>query len=438
MRTLLRVFAWLIIGGVSAWAFFLYEPEKPPPGKTVVTFATWGGVAEKRAWLALIDDFERKNPDIQIKLQLIPIKYTEKILALLAANIAPDVFTVNMADLVPKGVLRPIDDFLRSDPNFDPDDFLPGTLELGKWQGKTYSIQSALGPLVLFYNVRHFREAGLPTPNELHARGEWNWRTFLECCKVLTRRDSSGHVVRWAYRSYGDWIMWLYVSTHGGRPFSPDFRRASLTDPKTVEALQRVADLALVYKVSPELSPEEMTGMSPVWQDFKRGRISMMHSGPWMVARLKGMEDPYDIAPPPEEPGGRSIANVSLATGIWAKCPHPEAAYRWLSYLWSRDGRIIWSRLGFDIPMLKELAEHKELWLDRSIAPQHFDVFYQVAQEILTPPPSVMPIIPTEANMLIIRDAWQAIRLGRKTAGQAMAEFQPKVQEILDETFASR
>ncbi|MDZ7373322.1 MAG: sugar ABC transporter substrate-binding protein [candidate division KSB1 bacterium] len=437
MRIFFRSLAWLLAGAVCVWAFFLYEPEQPPPGKTVVTFATWGGVAEKKAWLELIADFERKNPDIQIKLQLIPMKYTEKILALLAANIAPDVFTVNIADMVPKGVLLPIDDFLRADSSFHPEDFLPGTLELGKWQGRTYSITSALGPLVLFYNKRHFEEAGLPTPNELHARGEWNWGTFLRCCKALTVRDQDGHVVRWAYRSYAEWILWLYVSLNGGQPFSPDFRHANLTDPRTVEALQRAADLALVHKVSPELSPEEMTGMSPVWQDFKRGRVSMMHSGPWIVARLRGMQDPYDVAPPPAEPGGRSTANVSLATGIWSKCPHPKAAYRWLSYLWSRDARIIWSRLGFDIPALKELAERKELWIDPAIAPEHFDVFYQVAEEILKAPPSIMPLIPTEANMLIVRDVWQSIRLGRMSAAEALAAFQPRVQAILDETFGT-
>ncbi len=435
VKAILRASLWILIGTVTVWAFFLYEPEKPPSGKTMISFATWGGVVEKQAWLELVADFEWKNPDILVKLQLIPLKYNEKILALLAANIAPDVFTVNGPDLLPKGVLRPIDDFLAKDHNYDPNAFLPGVVELGRWRGKAYNIPSALSPLVLFYNKKHFREAGLPTPNEFWERGEWNWDTFLQCCKILTKRDSSGRVVRWGYRTYADWIMWLYVYANGGRPFSPDYTKANLTEPRTVEALQRAADLSLVYKVSPQLTPEELAGLNPVWQDFKRGRVAMMHSGPWMLARLKDMEDPYDVAPPPTDHGGRSTMNVALVTGIWINSPHPEAAYRWLSYLWSKDARIIWSRLGFDIPALTELVENKSLWLDESIAPEHFDVFYQMAEDILRAPASVMPLIPNEANSLITRDAWQLIRLGRKTAREALAEIQPKVQAVLDETF---
>ena len=435
MKKIAQAVLWLLILAATIWAFFLYQPEGPPPDKTVVTFAIWGGVAERHAWEELIADFEKRNPDIQVKLQLIPLKYQEKILALLAADIAPDVFTVQIADMIPKGVLRPIDDFLARDPNFHPEDFVPGVLELGKWGGKTYNVPSALGPLVLFYNVRHFREAGLKTPNEYAAEGKWNWDTFVHCCKVLTRRDASGHVTRWGYRMYGEWIMWLYVTINGGQPFSPDFRVAHLTDPRTVEGLQRAADLALVHRVAPGVSPEELAGMSPAWQDFKRGKVAMMHCGPWMVARLRGMEDPYDVAPPPTEPGGRSTFSASAITGIWAKSPHPEAAYKWLSYMWSEPARIIWSRLGFDIPMLKRLIEHKELWMDPELAPPHFDVFFDVAKQVLKRPPSVMPIIPTEANNYLTRDVWQMIRMGQKTAAEALAEAQPKVQRILDETF---
>jgi len=280
MKTVLKVLVWLIIFGSTFWAFFLYSPEKPPPGKTVITFSVWGGVAERQAWESLVQDFERRHPEIEIDLQLVPLKYNEKMLALLAANIAPDVFSVRAAEMIPKGVLRPIDDFLARDSTFHPDRFVSEVWKLGRFGGHFYDVPASAAPLALFYNVKHFRDAGLPTPNEYAAAGQWNWDRFLYCSKRLVRRDARGNVTRWAYRVYADYMVWLYIATQGGRPFREDWRECNFDDPKVYEALQRVADLSLVHGVAPPVAAEEQAGVVASWMEFKRGNVSMMHSGP--------------------------------------------------------------------------------------------------------------------------------------------------------------
>ena len=72
-----------------------------------------------------------------------------------------------------------------------------------------------------------------------------------------------------------------------------------------------------------------------------------MHSGPWMVGRLKGMKDVYDVAPPPMEPGGRTCVTIGAATmGIWRNSKHPYETYLWMKYLQSKKSRAIWSKTG--------------------------------------------------------------------------------------------
>jgi len=433
MKVFLRILLWLILLGSSFWAFFLYRGEQPPPGKTVVSFSVWGGVAERKAWETLVQDFEAKHPEIKINFQLVPIKYNEKILALLAANIAPDVFSVPAADMVPKGVLRPIDDYLARDPNFRPEYFVSDIWKLGKQFGHFYDIPSTAAPLALFYNEKHFREAGLRTPNEYAAEGKWNWDTFLYCCKKLVKRDAHGNVTRWAYRVYADYIIWLYIAANGGRPFNEDWTKPNFLDPKVYEALQRVADLSLVHGVAPPVIAEEQAGVVSSWMEFKRGNVSMMHSGPWMIGRLRGMEDPYDVAPPATEPGGRPIISLGNVMGIWVNSKHPWEAYKWQSYLWSEEARGIWSRLGFDIPMLRSLVEHKEKWLDPSIAPKHFDVLYEMVDEALKEPYSVTPRVPQKIINHLYRSVWEPIRLGRKSAYEALKEAEPEVERMLKE-----
>jgi multiple sugar transport system substrate-binding protein len=431
MKTALKIILWVVILGSSFWAFFLYRGDEPPPGKTVISFSIWGGVAERKAWETLAQDFERKHPSIKLNLQLVPLRYNEKILALLAANIAPDVFSVPAADMIPKGVLQPIDDFLEKDPNFRPEEFESDIWKLGKQFGHFYDVPSTAGPLALFYNVRHFKEAGLRTPNEYAAEGKWNWETFLYCCKKLVRRDKNGDVTRWAYRLYADYIIWSYIAANGGQPFSDDWTRCNFDDPRVYEALQKYADLSLIHGVAPPVIAEEQAGVVSSWMEFKRGNVSMMDSGPWMIGRLKGMEDPYDVAPPPIEPGGRPINSLGNVTGIWVKSKHPWEAYQWQSYLWSEEARAIWSRLGFDIPMLKSLVAHKERWLDTTIAPKHFNVLYEMVDAALKEPYSITPRIPVKAINFIYRSVWEPIRLGKKTAYQALKDGQPEIERML-------
>jgi multiple sugar transport system substrate-binding protein len=431
MKTFLKILLWSIIFGSTFWAFFLYSPKEPPKDKIVVTHSVWGGVAERKAWAELVADFERKHSNIKVDLQIVPLKYGEKMLTLLAADIAPDILYVSIPDMIPKNVVRPIDDFLANDPNFDTTKFVGNIWKISKAYGHLYDIGAAAGPIALFYNVKHFKEAGLKTPNEYAAEGKWNWETFLACCKKLVKRDENGRVVRWAYRIYADYILWTYISMNGARAFNREATEMYFDDPKLAEALQRVADLALVHEVAPPIAAEEQSGVASSWQEFKRGRVSMMHSGPWMVARFKGMEDEYDVAPPPFDNGGRSIIGVVGVTGIWVKSKHPHEAYQWQSYLWSEDARVIWSRLGFDIPMLKSLVEHKERWIDTTIVPKHFNVFYELAEDVLREPYSVIPLLPRKPGMLFGTDVWEPIRAGRKKAKEALAEAKAEIRQAL-------
>ncbi|MSS72703.1 MAG: sugar ABC transporter substrate-binding protein [Candidatus Latescibacteria bacterium] len=425
MAKFLKIAGWVAVLGVVVWTFSGEEEAPVPPGVSPVKFAIWGGVAEQEAWKELVDDFHRRNPDVRVKAQMVPGQYEYKMLAMLAAGTAPDVLILRLADFVPKGVFEPLDERISRDTTLPLDDLFPGTLSLGRWRGRHYAIPSALGPQVLFYNVKHFEEAGLESPNDLAARGEWDWAKFLEDCKRLTRRDASGKVVRWAYVRYTP--PWTYPYLFGGQPFNDDFTATNFSDPRVYGAIQAYADLSLVHNVMPPPALQEQMGG---WQAFARGQVSMFISGPWQVKRLKDMPDPYDIAPPPMSPGGRTITLAGVGAGIWVRSKHKEATYRWLSYLAGPEARRIWARLGFDLPAYRSLAEHPETWADTTITPKHFRVFYDLTPDLLRTPPATSPYIPARAEQ-IINAALDQVWLGHRTVKEALTEVQPEVDEIL-------
>ena len=77
--------------------------------------------------------------------------------------------------------IMPIDEFIKNDNSIDTNDLLPGIWDLVNVGGYHYDIPGSIGPLALFYNVNHFKEAGLKTPNEYYKEGKWNFENFLKC-----------------------------------------------------------------------------------------------------------------------------------------------------------------------------------------------------------------------------------------------------------------
>jgi ABC-type glycerol-3-phosphate transport system substrate-binding protein len=117
---------------------------------------------------------------------------------------------------------------------------------------------------------------------------------------------------------------------------------------------------------------------------------------------------------------------------IWTHSKHQREAYTWLAYLRGADARKIWARLGFNLPGLKSLAAHPEEWIDPTIVPEHFHLFYDLAVDVFKAPPAIYPIIPRKLNNLMLQRVWEQIRMQKKSAREVLLEYEPMAQEILD------
>ena len=65
--------------------------------KTVISFAGWGSLAEKKVFTAMIDQFEKKHEGVKVNYQHIPgtqADYLVKLISLLASHKMPDVFYI--------------------------------------------------------------------------------------------------------------------------------------------------------------------------------------------------------------------------------------------------------------------------------------------------------------------------------------------------------
>jgi multiple sugar transport system substrate-binding protein len=206
---------------------------------------------------------------------------------------------------------------------------------------------------VLFYNKRLFDEAGIDYPNE-----NWKWEPstggdFVAAAQALTKENQWGYSQDWYWEPLGPWIW-----ENGGDWHDAERTKSTMSDPKTVEAIQFLADLLLEYGVSP--TPAQMAGRDAVTL-FNTGNIAMYQSGRWMVPTLRAVTDlEWDVAVLPEGLAGRSTMLGGTASCISNQSKHPQETWAYAKWYLSDEAQGMIADLALSTPLVKSVLESQE------------------------------------------------------------------------------
>ena len=145
---------------------------------------TAGGIAEVRFWNgftgpdgkameALVTRFQAENPDVRVRMQIIPWgTYYDKLTLSLAYGGAPDVFIVHAARLpeyASFGTLRPLDDFYAADAAsaaLTEANFAPAPWRASFYDAKHLALPLDVHPVGLYYNTRPVSYTHLTLPTK--------------------------------------------------------------------------------------------------------------------------------------------------------------------------------------------------------------------------------------------------------------------------------
>ncbi|MGQ9554729.1 MAG: ABC transporter substrate-binding protein [Anaerolineae bacterium] len=312
---------------------------------------------------AIIKEFEQYNPNIKVK------GITgdwQKLQTLVAAKEPLDVgwgSPAITADYAKAGVFAPLDEFFAMD--FTEDDFMPGTLEVHKWQGKLYGLSFWTTVDCLFYNKTLFDEAGVTYPTD-----DWTWDDFLAAALQITKTTGNIETDRWGVAPLSDPLTnlsaWV-ASNDGGNVLTETLDKCNLTNPKAIEAVQWVVDLALKHKVMP--APEAFEGISMA--PFGTGTCALQEGPIWYYNQWKDVEDfKWDIAMVPLRNGKRAGygggGNPYCAT---TTCTHLKEAWEFIKYRCSTPVAVRFLFPG--VAPIKKDALDNDLWYNRKGAPAH-------------------------------------------------------------------
>lgn len=267
-----------------------------------VTLSYWCASNQVEIELAtlLVAEWNREHSDIQVRLQPIPASESaeEVLLAAIAGKTTPDIcsniWPGAMSEYYSSGGLIQVDQFADFDSMINariPKD-LAQTFRAP--DGHFYQIPWKTNPILVQYNVNHFRHQGIGEPPRTYSE-------YLRVAQKMTRDlDGDGHVDQWmGYRDIKP-VWWqrffdfytFYIAASGGKTLFED-GKIIFNNKSSEKVLQFFQD---IYR----------HGYFPLTtfqgDQFIAGRLATQITGPWNIAhveRFKPDDFEYDYAPIP-------------------------------------------------------------------------------------------------------------------------------------------
>jgi multiple sugar transport system substrate-binding protein len=314
--------------------------------KVQLSYAIWDQ-AQKAATQKIINEFEKENPNVTVKVQVTPWDtYFTKLRTAVSSGTAPDLFWLGKTDFptyANGGALLPIDDRVKKD-KVDLDAFVDSGVKGAKWDGKLLGLPKDVDTYGLWYNRSLFEAAGVATPTD-----SWTQKDLIDAAIALTNPEAGIYGMISAPPS--DQIWFSTILQEGGHIISDDRKSSGVDTPEGIKGIQFWVDLVQKYKVSPNLKQLSDTDAEAL---FQSGKAAMMYGGSWVVSNFKNNQyvlDNASVAPmakikvPGATAGG--ITNV-----ISAKTKHQDEAWSFLKYLGSKEAAIAQAEGGI-IPAYK-------------------------------------------------------------------------------------
>ncbi|MCJ8011611.1 sugar ABC transporter substrate-binding protein [Paenibacillus sp. KQZ6P-2] len=315
-------------------------------------FTTWGELSADSVEKKLADQFNESHPNIKVTFEPVPGDgYATKLTTSLAAGQAPDVFLIGEGDYfkyVDKGVVEPLDDYIKSDSSFKTDIFQPDLLNMGKINDKLYYLPKDFNPLALWYNKRMFDEAKIPYPDE-----KWTWDDMISAAKKLTKKDDKGKVTEFGFNATKwEYPIYIYLWLNGTDIGNEDGTKAEgyMNSDKTVAAMEKYVALTKGDdRVSP--TPQDTETLGGDSSMFMTDKLAMMITGRWVKSDLDKSDVQYGSALIPTGEGG-DRASIIAAAG-WAmnaNSQHKKEAFELMKWLSGTEAQKARSEKGQVLP----------------------------------------------------------------------------------------
>jgi len=325
-------------------------------------------------------------------------------------------------DLKLSGDIISLEPMLKADETTREDflkDFWPALHANATVDSELYGVPFHNSTPLLYYNVEHFKEAGLDP-----AKPPRTWAEMVDAAKKLTKGDRSGFMMPAGY-DYLGWLMEAFSMSNGGRYFNEDYGGEVYYDqPSMVGAARFVEDLIFKHKVMPQ-GVTEAGGVSTA---FFAGKASMVLLSTGSLSFIReNMKTPYDVAFVPKNVRNAvPIGGASLVMFAGQSEDSKKAGWKFIKWLTTPETIGGWSRFtGYFAPR-KSAYDKPEM---KDFLAKNLDATVALEQLAFAKP--WFATYQTVAVRKALEDEIQAMMNGKKKADQAVKDAQKKADELM-------
>ena len=286
--------------------------------------------------------FMAANPDVKIVLDGPAENYEEGVQRLLresVAGTAPDVAFVGLNNwriLEDRGLLKPLDGFLPSDPAAAG--YTPALLSLGRFEDKQWGLATSASTLVLYVNPKLVEQAGGSMENFPS--------DFEGIIELAAKIDALGDNVEGIWIAPHDWRFQSLLGSNGGRPLNAD------ESDITFDSQAGVAAATLYSRFAKEAGMSTMTE-NDARQAFPAGTLGMFFESSSLLKRFtEGSAGNFDIVvkgtPVVDEKNAYFPTGGAAMVILTDDAGKQDAAWKYMTFVTGPEGqKVIVENTGF-------------------------------------------------------------------------------------------
>jgi multiple sugar transport system substrate-binding protein len=415
---LLTVFLMIgLISGCASNEQTNSNAEKKDGEPTTITWAVFKDPTP--AVDKLVEEFEKKNPDIKVNLQILPAGsdkiHTALVTSLGAQDDSIDIVSLDIiwpAEFASAEWIVPLDKYFAKE---SQEGFLKGPME-----GVTYKDKVFAAPWYTDAGVLFYRSDIVQTPPK-------TWDELLQMAKDGSGKNGAENGFVFQGKQF-EGLVTNYLEflwSNGGQVLDGD--KVVLNSPEAVEALQFMVDLVQKEKVAPKGVTTYETEDSR--RLFTEGKSVFVRNWPYVWAKSTEAESKVSgkvgIAPMPKGPNGESgaasLGGWNLSISKFSK--NQDAAWKFIEFAISEEGQRINAVDGGRIPTLEKLFKDEQVLAQNP----HFEDFYPVFLQ--AKPRPVSPQYPAISEKIQIH-VHNALN-GEETAEEAIEKAAKEIEQVI-------
>ncbi len=409
---------WNNIGILPACLLTLLAGCGSPSGGDEVTFWAFGVEGEHVA--KLIPEFERRNPGIHVRVQMIPWNAAhEKLLTAFAGQSLPDIWQLGNTWIPEFTILNAIEDlgpWLARSHEIQPSGYFPGIWDTNLMDSVLYGIPWYVDTRVLFYRTDLLADAGYPHPPR-------SWAEMFDCCAKLKALHPDQYGI--FYSTNNEWAPPVIMGLEMQSPLLKDHNTlGDFSGPEFVAATK-----AFDTFFRNGWAPVKTTQIVNVFQAFAEGYFAMYITGPWNIGEFSrrlpdSLQGRWMTAPLPGPDGSIGLSTAGGSSLVMFKgSRHKAEVWKLIEYLSEPAQQIAFYRLTGNLPA------RVEAWKDTSLATNRYAAaFYTQLNHVVATP----KVPEWEQIAQKTREYIELITMGQYSVEDGLAALDREVNVILE------